>query len=78
MPIIGEVPPPLPGIELQLHSSEGFINLMERRVDTAIRIGELTDSLPGPRRSGTIQAAAAGVPDYSEGARVPRASRRIC
>ena len=41
------VSPPLPAIELQLHSSEGFINLMERRVDMAIRIGELTDSSCG-------------------------------
>ncbi|CAJ1788641.1 HTH-type transcriptional regulator DmlR [Aeromonas salmonicida] len=44
MPIIGEFRRRYPAIELQLHSSEGFINLMERRVDMAIRIGELTDS----------------------------------
>ncbi|WED75128.1 LysR substrate-binding domain-containing protein [Aeromonas allosaccharophila] len=44
VPIIGEFRRRYPAIELQLHSSEGFINLMERRVDMAIRIGELTDS----------------------------------
>ncbi|MFM4648255.1 LysR substrate-binding domain-containing protein [Aeromonas bivalvium] len=44
VPIIGEFRRRYPGIELQLHSSEGFINLMERRVDMAIRIGELSDS----------------------------------
>ena len=44
VPLIGEFRRRYPAIELQLHSSEGFINLMERRVDMAIRIGELTDS----------------------------------
>ncbi|MGY3961078.1 LysR substrate-binding domain-containing protein [Aeromonas popoffii] len=44
VPIIGEFRRRYPAIELQLHSSEGFINLMERRVDMAIRIGELADS----------------------------------
>ena len=29
---------------MQLESSDGFINLLERRVDVAIRIGELADS----------------------------------
>jgi DNA-binding transcriptional LysR family regulator len=33
-----------PEIELTLDSSESFINLIEKRVDVAIRFGELTDS----------------------------------
>ena len=33
-----------PKVELKLSSNEGFIDLLERRVDLAIRIGELKDS----------------------------------
>jgi Transcriptional regulator len=44
VPLIGEFRQRYPLIELQLESSDGFINLLERRVDVAIRIGELTDS----------------------------------
>ena len=44
VPLVGEFCRRYPGIQLQLESSEGFINLLERRVDMAIRIGELRDS----------------------------------
>lgn len=44
VPNLGAFAERYPGIELQLQSSEGFINLLERRVDVAIRIGELEDS----------------------------------
>ena len=44
VPLIGEFRRRYPAIELQLESSESFINLLERRVDMAIRIGELSDS----------------------------------
>ena len=44
VPIIGEFRQRYPDIELHLESSDGFINLLERRIDVAIRIGELTDS----------------------------------
>ena len=33
-----------PEMSLSLVSSENFINLIERKVDIAIRVGELTDS----------------------------------
>lgn len=44
VPIVSEFRQRYPQIELQLESSDGFINLLERRVDVAIRIGELVDS----------------------------------
>lgn len=44
VPLICEFRRRYPAIELQLESSDGFINLLERRVDVAIRIGELADS----------------------------------
>ncbi|WP_409419968.1 LysR substrate-binding domain-containing protein [Pseudaeromonas sp. ZJS20] len=44
VPILASFGERYPGIELQLQSSDGFINLLERRVDVAIRIGELEDS----------------------------------
>ena len=44
VPLIGEFRRRYPAIELQLESSDGFINLLERRVDVPIRIGEPADS----------------------------------
>jgi DNA-binding transcriptional LysR family regulator len=52
--------------------SEGFINLMERRVDMAIRIGELTGLLPAGPAAGPLAAAAAGLPDYLKARGTPR------
>ncbi|MGF6190258.1 DNA-binding transcriptional regulator YafC [Serratia sp. 2723] len=43
-PLVGEFRARYPEMSLSLVSSETFINLIERRVDIAIRVGELTDS----------------------------------
>ena len=64
-------------IELQLHGSEGFINLMERRVDMAIRIGELTDSSLRALPLGRSRLRLLASPTICVSA-APRASRRIC
>lgn len=64
VPIIGEFRRRYPAIELQLHSSEGFINLMERRVDMAIRIGELTDSSLRALPLGRSRLRLLASPDY--------------
>ena len=61
-----------PGIELQLHSSEGFINLMERRVDMAIRIGELTDSSLRALPLGRSRLRLLASPDYLRERGTPR------
>ncbi len=44
MPLIKPFRERYPGINLSLVSSETFINLIERKVDVAIRVGKLTDS----------------------------------
>jgi DNA-binding transcriptional LysR family regulator len=43
-PLVGEFRARYPEMSLSLVSSETFINLIERKVDIAIRVGELTDS----------------------------------
>lgn len=43
-PLVAEFRARYPEMSLSLVSSETFINLIERKVDIAIRIGELTDS----------------------------------
>lgn len=44
VPFIADFKEHYPDIELSLTASENFINLIERKVDIAIRIGELHDS----------------------------------
>ncbi len=44
MPLIKPFRERYPEIKLSLVSSETFINLIERKVDVAIRVGKLTDS----------------------------------
>ncbi|MBO0406567.1 LysR substrate-binding domain-containing protein [Aeromonas hydrophila] len=72
VPIIGEFRRRYPAIELQLHSSEGFINLMERRVDMAIRIGELTDSSLRALPLGRSRLRLLASPDYLRERGTPR------
>ncbi|GJK52440.1 MULTISPECIES: DNA-binding transcriptional regulator YafC [Serratia] len=43
-PLVAEFRERYPEMSLSLVSSENFINLIERKVDIAIRVGELTDS----------------------------------
>lgn len=43
-PLVAEFRALYPEMSLSLVSSENFINLIERKVDIAIRVGELTDS----------------------------------
>lgn len=44
VPLIGEFRALYPQIELELHSDDRIIDLLERRTDLAIRIGNLPDS----------------------------------
>jgi DNA-binding transcriptional LysR family regulator len=52
VPLVSEFLALYPEIELTLDSSESFINLIEKRVDVAIRFGELTDSSLKARKLG--------------------------
>jgi DNA-binding transcriptional LysR family regulator len=53
-----------PGVDLVLNSNEGFIDLLERRVDLAIRIGELKDSTLHSRLLGQARNRLVASPDY--------------
>lgn len=53
-----------PGVDLVLHSNDGFIDLLERRVDLAIRIGDLKDSTLHGRLLGNSRARMLASPDY--------------
>ncbi len=64
VPLIGEFRRRYPAIELQLESSDGFINLLERRVDVAIRIGELADSSLRALPLGRSRLRILASPDY--------------
>ncbi|MCL1119851.1 LysR family transcriptional regulator [Shewanella seohaensis] len=44
VPLVHEFKQLYPEIELELTSNEGFVDLIEKRTDVAIRIGKLTDS----------------------------------
>ena len=64
IPLISEFRRRYPRIELHLDSSDGFINLLERRVDVAIRIGELTDSGLRAMPLGSSRLRLLAAPDY--------------
>ncbi|WP_320150981.1 LysR family transcriptional regulator [uncultured Tolumonas sp.] len=64
IPLISEFRRRFPRIELHLDSSDGFINLLERRVDVAIRIGELTDSGLRAMPLGNSRLRLLASPDY--------------
>ena len=70
--LIGEFRRRYPAIELQLESSESFINLLERRVDMAIRIGELSDSSLRALPLGRSRLRILGSPAYLARVGTPR------
>ena len=53
-----------PNVTLTLSSNEGFVDLLERRIDLAIRIGELKDSTLHSRLLGHSRIRIAATPAY--------------
>lgn len=53
-----------PGVELELHSNEGIIDLIEKRTDVAFRIGPLKDSTLHARPIGSSRLRILASPDY--------------
>lgn len=66
VPIIGEFRSRYPGITLELDTHDRFIDLLEQRVDLAIRIGELEDSSLHARRLGHSPLKVLASPGYLE------------
>lgn len=64
VPLIPEYRARHPNVTLTLSSSEGFIDLLERRVDLAVRIGELKDSTLHSRLLGHARLRLVASPAY--------------
>jgi DNA-binding transcriptional LysR family regulator len=61
-----------PQVELELDSNEGFIDLLERRTDVAIRIGQLKDSTLHSRLIACSQVRILASPAYLDAHGVPQ------
>lgn len=66
-----------PDIELELTSNEGFVDLLEKKTDLAIRIGELTDSTLYARTLGRSSLYVVAAPDYVKQRGVPKTSNDL-
>ena len=63
-----------PEVELILSTEEGYIDLLERRVDLAIRVGELKDSTMHRRLLGHTRVRLFASPDYLREHGVPKSA----
>lgn len=81
-PLVAEFRARYPEMSLSLVSSETFINLIERKVDIAIRVGELTDSSLKARKLKTsyrkILASPAYLQQYGHPQTVEELSHHCC
>ncbi|UPG85628.1 LysR substrate-binding domain-containing protein [Luteibacter aegosomatis] len=64
VPLIAGYRERYPDVELELHNSEGYIDLLERRTDVALRIGRLKDSTLHARLIGTSRVRCLASPAY--------------
>lgn len=64
VPLVGPFHQAYPDIELELSSNEGFVDLLEKRTDVAIRIGQLSDSTLHARALGNSRLHIVASPDY--------------
>ncbi|EAP95468.1 LysR family transcriptional regulator [Vibrio splendidus] len=64
VPLVQSFKEAYPDIELELTSNEGFVDLLEKRTDIAIRIGKLSDSTLHARPLGKSLLHIVASPDY--------------
>lgn len=64
VPLVQAFKQAYPEIELELTSNEGFVDLLEKRTDIAIRIGKLKDSTLHARPLGKSALHIVASPDY--------------
>ncbi|EGA71413.1 LysR family transcriptional regulator [Vibrio sinaloensis DSM 21326] len=64
VPLIGDFQKQYPDIELELSSNEGFVDLLEKKTDLAIRIGQLNDSTLHARPLGRSPLYFVAAPSY--------------
>ncbi len=66
VPLIQEFREAYPDIELELTSNEGYVDLLEKRTDVAIRIGKLSDSTLHSTFLGKSRVFVVGYPQKHE------------
>lgn len=77
VPLIQPFKQTYPDIELELTSNEGFVDLLEKKTDLAIRIGNLTDSTLHARPLGKSLLYIVASPDYVEKRGLPSKSSEL-
>lgn len=76
-PFIKEFNDLYPGINIELHSSERIIDLLERRIDVAIRIGKLDDSTLHATSLGESRLRVYASPEYLKEHGTPRSVEEL-
>jgi DNA-binding transcriptional LysR family regulator len=71
-PVLIEFARAYPEVEQQVVLSDEFLNLVDERVDVALRLGKLADSSLVARRLGKLRYAACASPAYLERRGTPR------
>ncbi|GAD03288.1 LysR family transcriptional regulator [Agarivorans albus] len=66
VPLINEFKLAFPNIELELNTNDGFVDLLEKKTDLAIRIGTLADSTLHARPIGVSNLYIVASPAYLE------------
>ncbi|MCG9575303.1 LysR family transcriptional regulator [Vibrio tubiashii] len=77
VPLIQEFKQAFPDIELELTSNEGFVDLLEKRTDVSIRIGQLKDSTLHARLLGKSPLYIVASPDYLAQYGVPKTALEL-
>ena len=72
VPLIHSFKQAFPDIELEITSNEGFVDLLEKRTDLAIRIGKLSDSTLHARPLGKSLLYIVASPEYLAKRGVPK------
>jgi len=72
VPLIHSFKKSFPDIQLEITSNEGFVDLLEKRTDLAIRIGKLNDSTLHARSLGKSLLYMVASPEYLATRGIPR------
>ncbi|MUJ19948.1 LysR family transcriptional regulator [Aliivibrio fischeri] len=72
IPLIQAFNQEYPDIDLEITSNEGFVDLLEKKTDLAIRIGELNDSTLHARLLGRSLLYIVATPDYLSHRGIPK------
>jgi len=72
VPLIAPFNKAFPDIQVELTSNEGFVDLLEKKTDIAIRIGKLTDSTLHARALGKSPLYIVASPEYLAKRGVPK------